>query len=177
MKLLIASDLHGSFTAAEAIKRIAENEKADGIIILGDIYNHGPRNPLPETYAPLKVAEVLNNMRELTVIKGNCDSEVDEAISQFAFTESAVVYVGKKRVFCTHGHKYDIDNIPKNCDVLIYGHKHTGFIKEKDGIIVANAGSVSLPKYGTEKSYLLIDNDVLYLKSLAGEILDERGLK
>lgn len=176
MKLLIASDIHGSQIAAERIRERYEAENAEGVILLGDIYNPGPRHGLPEGYAPMKVAEIINAFENLTVIKGNCDSEVDIKISDFAFVDCAVLYVGKKRVFLTHGHRYHIDNIPKNCDALIYGHKHTGFITEKDGKIIANAGSAAIPKNGTEKSYLLLDGNTLYLKSLTGEVLEKREI-
>ena len=83
MKLLIASDVHGSYSAIEKVLKKAQEENAQELILLGDIYNHGPRNPFPEEYAPMKVAEALNKMNNLTVIKGNCDSEVDEMISSF----------------------------------------------------------------------------------------------
>ena len=78
MKFMIASDLHGSALYARKLAEIFRAEGADVLVLLGDIYNHGPRNPLPEEYAPLKVAEVLNGLADrLLVIKGNCDSDVD----------------------------------------------------------------------------------------------------
>ena len=36
-----------------------EREEADRLLLLGDILYHGPRNPLPDGYAPHKVAEML----------------------------------------------------------------------------------------------------------------------
>lgn len=177
MKILIASDIHGSAAAAEGILERAAAEGAERIILLGDIYNHGPRNPLPERYDPMRVAELFNRAADLTAVRGNCDSEVDETISGFAFAESAYVFADGVKIFLTHGHKYNIDNIPAKCGALIYGHVHTGFITERDGTIVANAGSAALPKNGTEKSYLLLDGGTLYLKNLNGGIIDKRGLK
>ena len=60
MKLMFISDIHGSFYYAnEAIKKF-EEEKADKLIILGDILYHGPRNDLPKEYAPKKVISFLN---------------------------------------------------------------------------------------------------------------------
>ena len=82
--------------------------------MLGDIYNHGPRNPLPKDYAPMKVAELLNSIKEdLIVIKGNCDSAVDTMISDFDFLDSAVLTSKEKTVFLTHGHVFNKDQMPK----------------------------------------------------------------
>ncbi len=170
MKILIASDLHGSehFTK-KLLKRYAA-EGAEQLVLLGDIYNHGPRNPLPEGYNPMGVAALLNPLvQELTVVKGNCDSDVDTLISDFEFVSEAVLFVGCKKVFLQHGDRYSIDSLPKNCgDAFIYGHYHTGFIEEKSGVIVANCGSVSLPKGGTPRSYIVLDGQGLCLKDIDG---------
>lgn len=176
MKILIASDVHGSAIAAERIINRAKAEGADEIILLGDVYNHGPRNPLPEGYDPMRVAEILNACERLTVIKGNCDSEVDEMISSFTFAESAYIFTEGKKLYLTHGHKLEGERPPKGVDGLIYGHVHTGFIKEREGVIVANPGSAALPKCGTEKSCLLLDGGTLTLMTLEGRIIESRGL-
>lgn len=175
MKIIIASDIHGSLTAAKALLAAAEREGAEQIALLGDVYYHGPRNPLPDRYDPKGVAALLNGRNDLIVVKGNCDSEVDGMISSFRFAEDAYLFVGKK-IFLTHGHVYNIDNLPAGCDAVFYGHVHYGFICEKDGVVVANPGSVSLPKNNSEKSYLLLDGTMLYLKNLEGKILEKRGL-
>lgn len=177
MKLLIASDVHGSYSAIEKVLKKVQEENAQELILLGDIYNHGPRNPFPDEYAPMKVAEALNKTERLTVIKGNCDSEVDEMISSFTFSESAYLFVNGKKIFLTHGHKYNENALPSGCDALIYGHFHIGFIKEKEGLIIANPGSVSLPKENSEPSYLVLGDGLLQLKSLhTGKLLAEKTL-
>ena len=90
MKFLIASDLHGSFYYAQKLIDAFDREKADKLIILGDIYNHGPRNPLPTDYSPIEVSKILNGIKDkLIVIKGNCDSQVDTMISEFSFIENS----------------------------------------------------------------------------------------
>ena len=170
MKFLIASDLHGSAYYTEKLIARYREEGADRLVLLGDIYNHGPRNPLPEGYAPMEVAAALNPLvKELLVVKGNCDSDVDTLISDFEFVSEAVLCVGSKTVFLQHGDRFDIDDLPKNCgNAFVYGHYHTGFIKEKEGVIVANCGSVSLPKGGTPRSYILLDEAGLCLKDIDG---------
>lgn len=171
MKFLIASDLHGSAYYAEKIVQAFLREKADKLILLGDIYNHGPRNALPKDYNPMQVAKTLNSMRDkLIVVKGNCDSEVDKMISEFSFIEDMVVTSGEKLFFLTHGHVFNKDNMPPTkFDGVIYGHFHTGFIKEQDGVIIANTGSVSIPKEQTANSYITLEDGTISLKDIDGE--------
>lgn len=175
MKFLIASDVHGSnFYLKKLIERF-KAEGADKLILLGDIYNHGPRNPLPEEYEPMTVSEQLNGIKDkLIVIKGNCDSQVDTMISEFSFIESAVVVSGDKTFFLTHGHVYNKDNMPATkFDGIVYGHFHTGFIEKTGETVVANAGSISLPKNGTPRSYIVLDEGVLCLKDLDGNLIEK----
>ena len=178
MKILIASDLHGSAYYAEKILQVAESEKAEKIVLLGDIYNHGPRNPLPEDYSPQKVSAMLNAIKDkLIVIKGNCDSEVDTMISEFSFLEDAVILSGDKTVFCTHGHVYNKDKLPATAfDVIIYGHFHTGFIEKVGDMVIANPGSTSLPKNGTPNSYMVLDNGTLTLKDIDGKLISSKNI-
>ncbi len=176
MKILIASDIHGSAYYVKRVKEQFNREGADLLVLLGDIYNHGPRNPLPKDYAPMTVAEQLNQMIDkLIVIKGNCDSEVDTMISDFDFIEDTVIVSGGKKFLLTHGHVYNKDNKPKtNFDGVIYGHFHTGFIEEIEGTVYANAGSVSLPKNDTPSSYLILEEGKLILKDINGSIIKEK---
>ena len=173
MKFLIASDLHGSSYYAKKIVEIFEKEKADKLIFLGDIYNHGPRNALPRDYNPGEVAKILNSIKDkLIVIKGNCDSVVDTMISEFSFIEEMVVVSGDKCFFLTHGHVYNKDNLPSTkFDGIIYGHFHTGFIEKQEGVIVANTGSLSIPKNNTPSSYIVLEDGILTLKDENGKVI------
>lgn len=177
MKYLVISDIHGSGYYANKINEIYEREKPDKIILLGDLYYHGPRNRLTDGYNPMEVAKILNKYKDIILCtRGNCDAEVDEMISEFKFEESIQLNIEGKRFFFTHGHKYNIDNIPKNVDILVYGHFHTGYIKEKDGVLCINTGSISLPKNNTPNSYLIIDNSKIILKDIKNNIIDEKDL-
>ena len=173
MKFLIASDIHGSSYYVNAVIKKAKEENADKIIFLGDIYNHGPRNPLPKDYAPMEVANSLNEIKEkIIVIKGNCDSAVDTMISNFDFLDNLVLVSGGKTLFLTHGHIYNKDNLPKtNFDAIIYGHFHTGFIERKGDIVIANTGSTSLPKNDTPNSYMVLENKTLTLKDFENKVI------
>lgn len=167
MKLLIASDIHGSAYWTRRLLQVAQEEQADQIALLGDIFYHGPRNPLPEEYATLQVAELLDSVKsKLIVVKGNCDSEVDAMIAPFQFVDIAQIYADGVKITLTHGHVFNKDSMPKNAgDILLYGHFHTGFIIRQDGMLIANPGSVSLPKDGRH-SYIVIENGAVRLKDL-----------
>lgn len=52
MKLMIASDIHGSAMYCKNLMEAFDREKADRLLLLGDVLYHGPRNDLPEEYAP-----------------------------------------------------------------------------------------------------------------------------
>ena len=175
MKYLVVSDIHGSSYYARKIEEIINREKPDKIILLGDLYYHGPRNPLTEEYAPKDVADILNSHKDkILAVRGNCDAEVDQMISEFKLEENLRLEIGGKKFFFTHGHKFNIDIWPKeDFDVLVYGHFHTGFIKEFEGKLFVNAGSISLPKNGTKNSYLIIDETKISLKDVGGNAIEE----
>ena len=52
MKLMIASDIHGSAYYCRKLLEAYKTEKAERLLLLGDILYHGPRNDLPKDYAP-----------------------------------------------------------------------------------------------------------------------------
>ena len=178
MKLLIISDIHGSSYYAQKIEEINKREKPDQIILLGDLYYHGPRNGLTEQYDPMKVAGILNDLKDkIRAVRGNCDAEVDEMISDFKIEQNIEEQINNKHVFFTHGHIYNMNNIPnKEVQIMFYGHFHTGFIEEKNGIIFANPGSISLPKNNTEHSYIIFDSNAIILKDLDGNIIQEKNI-
>ena len=175
VKAVIVSDIHGSYYYAQRLKEIVEKENPDKVILLGDLYYHGPRNDLSQEYNPMEVSKILNAMKDkLLVVKGNCDAEVDEMISEFRFEDHLNLELNGKRIYFTHGHKYNIENIPyEDFEILIYGHIHIGFIEEKEGYLFANPGSISLPKGGSRHSYLIYTENGLTLKDIDGEILSD----
>lgn len=175
MKALVISDIHGSGYYADKIREIAERENPEKIILLGDLYYHGPRNDLSQEYNPMKVAETLNSMKDrILVVRGNCDAEVDEMISEFKFNDHILMEINGKKFYFTHGHKYNIENIPyDDFDIMIYGHIHQGFIEEKEGLIFANPGSISLPKCNTAHSYIILEENKIILKDVDGKVIQE----
>ena len=178
MKYLIVSDIHGSEYYAKKIEQIINNCNFDKVINLGDIYYHGPRNPLTTDYYPMGVSRIFNKITDkLIMVKGNCDSAVDECISDFKFNDNVTLDIMGKKFYFTHGHEHNIDSYSDvDFDVMVYGHFHTGFIVEKGGKIFANPGSASLPKNGTENSYMVIDeaDKTITIKNFDNKILFEK---
>lgn len=175
MKLLVISDIHGSEYYANKIDEIIEKEKPDKLILLGDLYYHGPRNSLPDKYNPMKVAEILNLHADIILaIKGNCDAEVDEKISNFEMVSEYVLEWENKKIFLSHGHKYNLDNWPNvDFDIMLYGHFHMGFIHEESGKCFASPGSISMPKNQTQNSYLILEQGSIMLKDVDGNVIEE----
>ena len=114
MKTVIASDLHGSSVYAEKVFAFASKQKADLLVLLGDHFYHGPRNPLPQGYAPMEVAQKCKEYQgKIILLKGNCDAEIDEMISPYPLSPHFAMFAGGKSVFFTHGHIYNKDSLPK----------------------------------------------------------------
>ncbi|HEY2452531.1 MAG TPA: phosphodiesterase [Scandinavium sp.] len=170
MKLMFASDIHGSLPAAERVLSLFAQNEADYLVILGDVLNHGPRNALPEGYAPAEVAERLNTVAErIIAVRGNCDSEVDQMLLRFPITAPwQQVLTAKQRLFLTHGHLFGPDNLPPLSvgDVLVYGHTHIPVAARNGEIFHFNPGSVSLPKGGFSASYGMMEDNKLRVLAL-----------
>ena len=169
MKIMAVSDIHGSSGwAQKAVDRFRE-EAADKLLILGDILYHGPRNDLPEDYQPKKVIEILNKERDnIIAVRGNCDAEVDQQVLDFAImAESVWLTSCDTRIYATHGHHIDPDDLPTflgKGDILLCGHTHIAEDIMLGQIRYMNPGSPSIPKSGTAPSYIIIDNGVAELR-------------
>ena len=170
MKLMFASDIHGAADCCEKMLKRFDEERAEKLFLLGDILYHGPRNDLPADYAPKKVIAMLNERKnQLLCVRGNCDTEVDQMVLEFPImAEYALLYLDGRTVFLTHGHKFNTDNPPllNNGDILLHGHTHVQTIDESRNYTYMNPGSVSLPKNGMPKSYMIYEDGVFSLKEL-----------
>ena len=170
MKLMFASDIHGSLPATERVLSLFEKSGAQWLIILGDVLNHGPRNALPEGYDPAQVAEKLNPYASrIIAVRGNCDSEVDQMLLHFPITAPwQQVLLEQHRLFLTHGHLFSPDNLPALAagDVLVYGHTHIPVAEKRGAFSLFNPGSVSIPKGGYSASYGLLDEGRLQVLAL-----------
>ncbi|MDD6762250.1 MAG: phosphodiesterase [Clostridiales bacterium] len=162
MKIMIASDIHGSEYYTEKLLKAYRASGAEKLVLLGDLLYHGPRNDLPHDYAPKKVIELLNGAAdELLCVRGNCDTEVDQMVLSFPImADYAVLYLDGRMFYLTHGHKYGFDNFPniRRGDAIIQGHTHVPVLEERGGILCVNPGSVSIPKAGSAHQCLLYEN-------------------
>ncbi|WP_141402838.1 phosphodiesterase [Kosakonia sacchari] len=170
MKLMFASDIHGSLPATERVLELFAQSDARWLVILGDVLNHGPRNALPEGYAPAQVAECLNEQASrIVAVRGNCDSEVDQMLLTYPITAPwQQVLLPERRLFLTHGHLFGPDDEPPLAagDVLVYGHTHIPVAEKRGDIFHFNPGSVSIPKGGFAASYGMLEEDVLRVITL-----------
>ena len=170
MKFLIASDIHGSAYYCDLLLKAIATEKADRVLILGDILYHGPRNDLPECYAPKKVIEMLNPLKDkLLCVRGNCDTEVDQMVLDFPIlADYSVIPVGDRLIYATHGHNFNENNLPpiSKGDILLNGHTHVSKCVEHSDFIYMNPGSVSIPKEDTPHSFMTLEKGNFLWKNL-----------
>lgn len=174
MKYLIASDLHGSSVYCRSLLEAFEKEQADRLLLLGDILYHGPRNDLPEGYAPKEVIAMLNSLKNrILAVQGNCEAYVDQMVLDFPIlNEFAVLENAGRLIYATHGHIHNLKNLPPLCpgDVLLHGHTHIPAWEEfGENNLYLNPGSVSMPKAESCRSYMTLEDGQLIWKSLDGE--------
>ena len=175
MKLMFASDIHGSAYYCEKMLEAFKNEKAERLILLGDILYHGPRNDLPKGYDPKAVIKMLNeNKADLICIRGNCDCDVDQMVLEFPImAENMIIYAGERMCWLSHGHVINPqNNMLKKGDILINGHTHVPALDMSGDVGYLNPGSVSIPKNGSKNGYMIFENNEFVLKSLDGEVVD-----
>lgn len=181
MKIMVASDIHGSAYYCKQMLAAFESENADKLLLLGDILYHGPRNDLPKEYAPKEVIALLNERKDrIFCVRGNCDTEVDQMVLQFPIlADYAILSVGKHLIYATHGHNFNMDKVPplQKGDILLHGHTHvpawTMFGEEN---LYLNPGSVSIPKENSEHGYMIIEVDQIEWKNLEGQVYHKISL-
>lgn len=171
MKILFASDIHGSASAAEKLLKMVEEEKAERLVLLGDLLYHGPRNHFPDQYDTFAVTALLNNARPVPdCVRGNCDAEVDQMVLHFPMMADYMLLPLKdgKTAFVTHGHLFNTECPPplKPGDVLIHGHTHVHGVFPQEGYVYLNPGSVSLPKEEQQPTYMTYEDGVFQIKEL-----------
>ncbi|MEZ8102438.1 phosphodiesterase [Vibrio bivalvicida] len=176
MKLFFASDLHGSLPATQQVLAEYQQSGAETLVLLGDILNHGPRNPIPEGYNPPAVSELLNQYADqIVAVRGNCDSEVDQMLLSFPMMMDYawVLLESGQRLFLTHGHLYNSSKRPplKQGDIIAHGHTHIP-VAERDGEqFLFNPGSITFPRDGFAASYGLLEDKELKVVTFSGEVL------
>ncbi len=180
MKLMIASDIHGSAYYCRQLLGAYKRECADRLLLLGDILYHGPRNDLPREYEPKEVISMLNGVKqELLCVRGNCDTEVDQMVLEFPIlAEYCFLEIDGKTIFATHGHVFNPHDPPmlKAGDILLNGHTHIPACEDRGIFWYLNPGSVSIPKEGSAHGYMTYENGVFQWKDMKGEIWKKKKL-
>lgn len=162
MKLMIASDIHGSAKYAKKLIEAYKESMAEKLVLLGDILYHGPRNDLTDGHNPKEVVKMLNEISdEILSVRGNCDAEVDMMVLNFKLdADREYIKDGEKILWFTHGHIYGVEYFPeaKEGDIIFQGHTHIPMDEMRNGIRCVNPGSVGLPRGGSDHQCLIYDN-------------------
>ena len=183
MRFLIASDLHGAMDSLDFLIEKAKSLKPDQTVLLGDFLYHGPRNCLPDDYAPKglpdKFAELMD-LAPLTAVRGNCDAEVDLFVLPFHVSENAWLMDKELRMFVSHGHHIPeeppMPGFPKGT-VFLRGHIHKPRAETLDGWHFWNPGSITLPKNGWPRSWALYEDGAFTVCSMGGEVILSQALR
>lgn len=178
MKLLFASDIHGSEKYLSLLLEKYKEEKADKLLLLGDLLYHGPRNDLPDGYNPKAVVKILNELKkDILAVRGNCEAEVDQMVLDFpVLADYATLFVDGLEITLTHGSTYNPQNpLPlKDGRIVMYGHTHIPSKTTVDGVYYLNTGSISIPKNNSSRSYIVYEKGTFYWKSLLdGTVFDK----
>lgn len=138
MHLLVISDSHGNRSAIRRV--IEEHPNADMIVFLGD----GAKEA-EDISAELPT--MATDCRDMRILRGNCD------VFDFGLENELIFRVDKVTVFACHGHtrmvKSGIDYLfakarTVGAALALFGHTHEPYLKEEEGIILLNPGSVGL---------------------------------
>ena len=181
MRILVASDIHGSSLFCGKLLDAFRREGADRLLLLGDILYHGPRNDLPDGYAPREVFGQLNGIASSILgVRGNCDAEIDQKVLEFPMmAEYCLLFAGGRTIFATHGHIYNLASLPPlhAGDILLHGHTHVPcWERFGNDNLYLNPGSVSIPKENSPRAYMLLTEDEILWKDLDGAVFHREAL-
>lgn len=172
MKLMIASDIHGSAYCAKKLLDAYHNEQPGKLLLLGDLLYHGPRNALPRDYDCMAVAELLSGIKDhILAVRGNCDCEIDQMVLEFPMMADYTLLAWEGvTLYATHGHLWDETCPPPMAEgtVLLNGHFHVPAARRHDTWHYINPGSTSIPKDGSVGSYLVLEDGVFTWKDMDG---------
>ena len=166
MKLIIASDIHGSAYWCRKLMELAEDFEPDRLVLLGDLLYHGPRNDLPRDYAPKQVIPMLSVWKDrIIAVRGNCEAEVDQMVLPFpCMADYSQLYADGCTLYLTHGHHHNPDHLPPLTEgsVFLSGHTHVKLDEMRNGIRCLNPGSISIPKDGSHSCILFADGKFIF---------------
>ena len=170
MKLMIASDLHGSAVYTRRLLELYRDTGCQRLVLLGDLLYHGPRNPLPEGYEPPAVAKLLNVLMPMVV---------GWMLLHFPIlSDSALLVLDGLTIHATHGHIHGPDTPPplRQGDILLCGHFHVPVRRDCGRYTYLNPGSVALPKENSPHSCMVLEGgQFTWLDVVTGQPFQPRG--
>ncbi len=175
MKIGFISDTHGGYE--NTVRALEHLKGCSQIIHVGDVLYHGPRNDIPDTYDPKKLADLLKNRNDILYVRGNCDADVDETVTgQDLSKKSRIIEADHVKFYVIHGYEEtEKERIKRakefGCQVVVTGHTHVKVLEKKDGIILLNPGSTTIPKDGSS-SFAIYEDGKIELRELeTGEVM------
>ncbi len=164
-KFMVASDLHGSNIALDKVLAIFKESKADKLILLGDIFGTGAD----------EMVEKLNAISgKLTIVKGNNDWYYEPENARFVILKEAYENINGKIAYLCHGHKLnDMYLEGYGARIVMIGHVHRPILQDNNGIVFMCPGSMAVPRFGTDKSYAMIDDKKIQILTQDGDLIDE----
>lgn len=144
-KILVISDTHGQYTYLEELHRKLGH--IDSIIHLGDIARD-------EDYIYALFGCPID------MVAGNNDF-FSELPGEYT------IRVGRHLILLTHGHAYSVHNGTDRllrrakalgADAAMFGHTHCPMADVREGILLVNPGSISLPRQANHKhTYAILE--------------------
>lgn len=161
----IASDIHGSMLALNKTLELFFESKADKLILLGDIFGSNAN----------EMVDKLNQLaNRLTIIKGNNDWYFEPENAKFKIFNETYENINGKIAYLCHGHKLnDMFLEGYGAKIVMIGHVHRPILQNNNGIILLCPGSIASPRFGSEKSYAIIDDKKIKILTDNGNIVDE----
>lgn len=168
-KFMIASDLHGSLIALEKVLDIFKETYSDKLILLGDIFGTNAK----------EMVEKLNTVsNRLTIVKGNNDWYFEPENANFVILKEAYENINGRIAYLCHGHKLnDMYLEGYGAKIVMIGHVHRPILQDNNGIIFLCPGSMAVPRFGSAKSYALIDDKKIQILTEDGDLIDEKMLE
>ena len=164
-KFFIASDIHGSMLAFDKMLNLFFESKADKLILLGDIFGAN------STEMVEKLNQVYNR---LTILKGNNDWYFEPENAKFKFFNETYENINGRIAYLCHGHKLnDMFLEGYGAKIIMIGHVHRPILQKNNDIILLCPGSIANPRFGSKKSYAIIDDRKIKILTDEGEIIDE----
>ncbi len=151
MKLGLISDTHGNLDGWRQAMEVALAD-ADIIIHCGDVLYHGPKFEPAEGYAPMGLAEAINNSDvPVLITRGNGDSDVDQLVLEVPLQGPYVfAQLEGLRILAAHGHIQPPEELLPlaaqwGIDLLLTGHLHVPVAHRQLGVLHVNPRTVTYP--------------------------------